>query len=440
MVERDVAERVYEWVTDEDAEGSACEGIPEEACREAPRSFLLNLANGAATKLAEQLASPDLVLVWFLSVLGAPVFFSGMLEPVRRGAAMFPQLAVSGRMRAYGRRKWFWVGAGVLQAVTLVVMLVAGLVLSGGVAGVVIVAALLVFSVASGVGSVAFKDVMGKTIPKGKRGQLLGLRSSIGGALTIAAGLVLYGVVAGANGVAPFVALLGFAAVLWALAAGLFARIEEQPGATGGGRNALSELRHGWRLLTGVRGFRWFILSRGLLLSAELSIPFYTLRARQITGAGRGFGLFVVALGVAALIGGPVWGRISDLVSSRLVLVAAGLVGALAAAGALSFGIFSSGRSSPYLYALIFLVVGFARDGVRVGRKSYVVDASPPDERPLYTATANTASGVLTFMFITLGFFAQAAGVGATLAVLLVLGLLGAAAAWRMPEAGEMVG
>lgn len=153
----------------------------------------------------------------------------------------------------------------------------------------------------------AFKDVMGKTIPKGKPGQLLGLRASIGGGLTIAAGLILYGAVAGTSQVGPFLVLLGLAAVLWALAAGLFALIDEQPGATQGGRNAFGEARSGLGLLWRVSGFRRYILSRALLLSAELSVPYYALSARQLTGADRGFGLFIVALGVAALIGGPVW-------------------------------------------------------------------------------------------------------------------------------------
>lgn len=148
-----LSHHLYEWVTDEDAEGSACEDILEEACQKVPRSFLLNFSNGAATKLAEQFASPDLVLVWLLGVLGAPVFFSGMLEPVRRGAAMFPQLAISGRMRAYAKRKWFWVGAGITQASALLIMLVAALTLTGGLAGAVVVGTLLVFSAASGVGS-----------------------------------------------------------------------------------------------------------------------------------------------------------------------------------------------------------------------------------------------------------------------------------------------
>lgn len=50
-----------------------------------PRNFLLNAANDAATKLAEQLASPDVVLPTLLSSLGAPIALVGFSS--RCGAA-----------------------------------------------------------------------------------------------------------------------------------------------------------------------------------------------------------------------------------------------------------------------------------------------------------------------------------------------------------------
>ena len=439
VTDRTLSGRVYGWVTDEDPEGQACEAIPDEACKEVPKNFLLNASNGAATKLAEQVASPGLVLTWLLGTLGAPVALVGLLEPIRQGGSLLPQLAVSGRMRAFARRKWFWVGAGVTQAVSLLAMLFAALALGGAAAGWVIVGALAVFSAASGVGSVAFTDVMGKTIPKGKRGQLLGVRSTIGGAFTILAGIILYGWVKGTAGIGVFLILLGGAAALWALAAVLFAGITEEPGATEGGRNALMEARSGVGLLSGVPGFRRFIIARAFLLSVELSIPYYALRARDITGSGSSLGLFVVALGLAALLGSPLWGRLSDRRSNRLVMGLGGAAGVLAAAGALGLGLFSSGTVSPYFYAPIFLLVGLAQSAIRVGRKSYLVEAAPADERPLYKAVSNTTVGLLTLAFGALGLFAQALGVDAALTLLLALGILGVAAVWYMPEAGAMV-
>lgn len=94
---------------DDTSEGRSCEGIPEKACAEAPRNFALNVANDACTKTAEQLANPGVVLPLLLTAVAAPVALAGALEPVRRGASLLPGLVVSGRMRAFERRKGVWV-------------------------------------------------------------------------------------------------------------------------------------------------------------------------------------------------------------------------------------------------------------------------------------------------------------------------------------------
>jgi hypothetical protein len=46
----------------------------------------------------------------------------------------------------------------------------------------------------------------------------------------------------------------------------------------------------------------------------------------------------------------------------------------------------------PTAIVVVFIVV--AQEGVRLGRKAYLVTAAPPGERPLYVALANTIIGV----------------------------------------------
>ncbi len=434
------AARVYAWLTDEDhPESIACEDLPAEACRAVPRSFLANAGSGAATKLAEQIASPGLVIALLLGTLGAPVALVGLLEPVRRGVALVPQLAVSGRIRAVAVRKRFWVAAATVQAIVLGLMALAAASLRGAVAGVAVVGALAVFSLASGVGSVAFSDVIAKTIPGGKRGQLLGLRAALGGAATILAGLFVRARVGDAGGIGIFVVLLLCAAGLWVLAAGLFALVGEQPGATEEATSPLAEARRGFREVSRVTAFRRYVLARGLLLTVELALPFYALYGRRVTGGGGALGAFIAAVGVGQLVGSPLWGRLADRTSSRRVMLGAGAIGVLAAALALVLGRAVAGVS-PFVFSAVFLLAALAEGGVRVGRKSYVADGAPPNRRSFYTATANTATGAVTLAFAVLGVAAEAIGVGGIIVVILVLGALGVAATWWMPAADALSG
>ncbi|MPZ63993.1 MAG: hypothetical protein GEU83_00195 [Pseudonocardiaceae bacterium] len=57
----DLSDRAYRLLTEDDDEGRACEAISDDACVEAPVNYLRNAGNGAATKLAEQVASPGVV-------------------------------------------------------------------------------------------------------------------------------------------------------------------------------------------------------------------------------------------------------------------------------------------------------------------------------------------------------------------------------------------
>ena len=97
--DNEATRNIYEFITQND--DNACEAIPDSACRQAPGNFMLNTLNGSFTKLAEQIASPSLVLPWLLSALGAPSSLSGFLVPVSRGGSLLPQRSISGRIRKF---------------------------------------------------------------------------------------------------------------------------------------------------------------------------------------------------------------------------------------------------------------------------------------------------------------------------------------------------
>ncbi len=444
-------ERVWEILAGEEDE-RACDDLPGSACRHVRGNFALNALNGASTKLAEQLASPGLVLPWMLGAVGAPSVLVGFLVPVRRAGALLPQLVVAGRIRAFARRKWFWVGAGGMQALALLLMIPAILLLPPLGAGIAVVSCLALFSAASGVGSVAFKDVVAKTIPEGRRGRLLGVRATAGGILALGGALYLRMQVAEEDSLAPYVALLGVAAGLWLVASALFAAIREPRGATEGGRSALEEARAGMHLLREAPAFRRFVLARAFLLSAQLASPFYALQAQSAVGIGADtLGLMVGASSLAALLSSPFWGRFSDA-SARRVMVAGGVWTGITVALALSGELLPDGVADDgagwiarwevswgaLLFALVFFSSGFAEAGVRLGRKTWLLDGAPERRRPLMVAVANTAVGVMYLLAAGLGILAEVTGVGVVLLALGGMALAGTLLAWRLPEAPEL--
>lgn len=426
---------LYETIAgDEDAR--VCKDIPESACNAQPVNFFLHLGSNTLSKIGDELASARLVLAWLLGALGAPAAFAGFLVPIRESGALMPQLFVAAAIRRRPVRKWFWVAGSVGQGVAVMLMAVTAMTLEGAAAGWAILGLLAFFALSRGVNSVASKDVLGKTIAKTRRGTVMGYAASAAGFATLALGLYLTMADLQDAGIGVFVALLVAAAGVWWLSALVFAGLREQPGATEGGGNALAEALRSISLLWQDRNFGHFVLTRALLMSTALALPFYVLLAESATsGSFVTLGLMILATGLASALSAPVWGRNSDR-SSRGVLIASGLI-----AGALGVGLALlswAGRAQTldgWVYAALFFVLGVSHAGVRLGRKTYLVDMATAETRAAFTAVSNTVIGVLLLVGGLFGLVAQLAGTEFAIFMLALFSLAGAFSAWRMPEA-----
>ena len=218
----------------------------------------------------------------------------------------------------------------------------------------------------------------------------------------------------------------------------LITLILEEPGATEGARNPLKEARAGMRLLRDIPGYRRYVIVRSILLTIELSLPYYTLLVRDLTNGTVGeLGIFVVTASIAQVLSSPLWGRLADR-SSRQVMGASGLLAVFAGVLALGFNYFLSNQINPLIMTLPLLIVGFARAGIRLGRKTYLIDGAPDEERPTYVALGNTIIGILTILGSGLGWFADVLGIQVLITVLMVAALIGATLAFRLPPATKM--
>jgi len=411
----------------EEEDARVCRDIPDAACHEQPAAFTLQLAAQTLSKLGDALSSSRLVLAWILTSLGAPAIYLSLLVPLRESLSLLPQLAVARALRERPLRKGFWVAGGFTQAAALAAMVPALFLLEGHALGVAVCLLLAVFSLARGVCSVAAKDVLGKTVSKSRRGRLTGLAGSAAGLATlVVAGLL---VVAGGRDAAEsglFAGLLAAAALAWAAAALVYARVPEVPGATGGGGNALDEALRSLRLLRDDAPFRDFVIARSLLVATAFAIPYLVVLLRASGAGDLALGTLLLAEGLAALLSAPFWGFWSDVASHRVMAAAAllsalglGLALLLAGEGALGSGFVGA--------ALLFLCA-VAHQGARVGRKTYLVDLASGENRAAYTAVSNTVLGIVLFAGVGLGVIDTLLG---TRAVLAALALIALAAALR---------
>jgi len=393
----------------------------------APANFVRLLIARTGSKISDRLANPKTTLAWLLQTVGAPAIFIGLIVPIRESGSLLPQVLLSNYLKRFRRRKFAWtLGAG-LQGLAMLGCALVGLTLEGTTAGLSILGLVILFSLARGISSLSAKDVLGKSLPKNKRGQLTGWAGSLSGLIAMGAAALLFLDRGDADSTLAYAGFLTAAALIWWWAGSLNLRVIEPEGEcetlalTKGLRGQLGLLRED-------RAFRDFLIVRGLAIGSGLSTPYLvSLAHERLGGTASWLGAFIIAEGLAAMLSGPIWGRMADR-SSRATLRSAMFLVALLLASVISYVALSNAGSIDRLFFPIALFInGLAHAGVRVGRKTHLVNLSGGNKRTDYVAVGNTLIGVLLILAGLLTGLVALLSIHATLAIFMLCALIGAA-------------
>ncbi|WP_151530109.1 MULTISPECIES: MFS transporter [Corynebacterium] len=364
------------------------------------------IAANSLQNVGDQFVAAKTVLPWLLAAAGTPAFFIALLVPIRESGPMLPQAPLTPWVMRHERRAGIWVAGALGQAVSSAIIGLGALLLDGWWLGLCVILALIGFALSRSLCSIASKDVQGRTIPKGRRGRINGTSTMIGGIVAIAVG----GEVRLMRDRAPdwiLAALILLAAGLWLISALVFHRIQEPAVAADQSQRPtagwISDVR---TLLSGDRDFRNFVILRSLLLVSALSPAFIVALSEESTDLLAGLGSFLVASGLAAVLGGRISGIWSDRSSKRVMTLGAA-VSSLALVAVVSCYWWAPTSWHPWLYPALFFVVTLAHTAIRVARKTYIVDMAEGDVRTRYVAVANTTMGIiLLFTGVISGLFA----------------------------------
>jgi len=408
-----------------------------------PSNGLRIVAASALQNAGDEAVNAKTVLPWLLSALGAPGWMIGLLVPIRESGSMLPQAAITPWVRARRRRKHVWVAGGLVQAAAAAAMTLAAALAGGAWAGTIVLVALAVFALGRSLTSIASKDVLGRTIPAGGRGRINGTATFVAGLVAVSVGLTVR-VVGGADA-DVLVWLLAAAVLAWLLGAVVYAGVIEPPDepetSEPSGNSAPDTQdpwwRRSWFLLRSDPPFRNFVIVRALLLVSALSPPFVTAMAAGADDSMiGGLGPFLIASGLAALLGGRLAGRLADR-SSRWLMSAGSAASSAVIAVFLAVLTIPGAQEQALIYPAVYLLLAFTHVGVRVARKTYVIDMAQGDLRTEYVAVSNTAMGAILLATGAISSGLAALGPEVALGFLAALGLLGVVLAARLPEVGE---
>lgn len=423
---------MYEKLFKTDA--TMADELPEPARNDLPSNALRLVAASSLQNTGDQIVNASTVLPWLLTSIGAPAWAIGLLLPIRESGSMLPQAAMLPWVHSVAQRKWIWVTGGAVQAVAVALMAFTAAVATDVTAGVTILIELAVFSFGRAMSSIASKDVLGRVIPKGQRGQINGISALASGIAAVTVGLSIR-LLGGSDAHAGILAaLLAASALVWIMALIVFAYVREPMGNTSVKADADNWSERSWHLLRDDQAFRRFVFVRALLLVSALSPPFIVIMASR-NGAGglNGLGPFLIASGLAGILGGRISGRLADR-SSRKVMIWSSGISSVVILAAVCAARVDALASSSWLFPVTYFALALTHLTVRVARKTYVVDMAEGDDRTDYVAVSNTAMGVILLATGAISSALASFGLDAALIFLATLGLLGVVVARTLPE------
>jgi len=225
------------------------------------------------------------------------------------------------------------------------------------------------------------------------------------------------------------------AALFWIMALTSFAFIAEPPGATEGGGNALEEAIRSLRLIIDDKPFQQYVVSRILLLSVALVIPFYVLFVQQqIEGQLALLGWLIIANGLASSLSAPMIGRFADS-NSRNVMAGAALLAGVVGVVTWYVSVYHNDMQwSGFSAVVLFFLITLAHGAVRLGRKVYLVDMATQENRAQYVAVSNTVIGVAMLFGGVAGVIADVFNAQAVILLLSVIALTASVYIKRLPD------
>ncbi|MEJ6561396.1 MAG: hypothetical protein QNK83_13820 [Akkermansiaceae bacterium] len=397
------------------------------------RNGRLIILGQTSSKLGDLLCNAKTVLTWLMGVVGAPPFLTALLVPIRESGSMLPQAFISGLVKRVRRRKWVYIAGAVGQALCLMAMGFAALFFEGVVAGWAILISLIFFSLARCLCSISAKDVLGKTVPKGARGGITGTAAAISGVLGFGAALfVLLGVDQSASKMSYGWLILG-GSLLYLISALVFSFVNEEESQKVT-LDLAGDLKGRLKMVWIDRVLRNFVITRTLLLGSALGSPYLVILSQQEGFELRSLAAFVLAGGFASAVSSRIWGSMSDRSSRRAMAIGGIISGGVGLLGVLVSAKLPSLAANLWTWPVLFFLLNLGYAGVRIGRKTYVIDVSGDERRTDYVSASNTVIAVMILLLGALGSASQSLGTTTALAFFSLLCLVGSASVNRLQK------
>ena len=349
---------------------------------------------GAAFQAGSAAIDSATIVASLVFQLTGSAFAVGFASAVLRLGWLLPQLVVGFLAERADRRMPFYVfgafgRASVAGLIALLLWFGAGM--SVVALGLVFLGLWTLYAFVSGVVAVPYNDIVGRSIPSQARSRMLAWRFFGGGIFALGVAAFVRMTLDVLPSLQAYALIFGLAALLMILSSMLFVSAGEPPIIPPKvGRKPPQDVRAflsgGWHVLRSDSRFRLFLQSQWLGGATLMALPFYVVAANGSGVTAADVGLLLGAQTVGALMSNPIWGKLGDGAGKLWMLQAVAFIRILPPLMMLALLAFDAGL---WAYMALFMVIGAMMNGVTIGYLGYLMEISPDDRRPAYSAYFN---------------------------------------------------
>lgn len=352
---------------------------------------------GAAFQAGSSAVDSATIVASLVYHLTGNVFAVGAASAILRLGWLLPQIVVGFLAQRAGRRMPFYIvgafGRAICLAFIAVLLAVASDASHGWIAG-GFLALWTLYAFISGIVAVPYNDIVGRSIPSGSRSRMLALRFFGGGVLALIVAAVVHQLLATAGLFTAYALIFALASVLMLVSSVSFVSAGEpalQRSSVAASATFAAFVNSGWTVLWTDDRFRLFLITQWLGGATLMALPFYVVAATDLGLEPADVAILLAAQTAGSLVSNAAWGRIGDRFGKRRLLEVVGVLRLAPPLCALVLVIVPDGGCAWTLaaFAALFVAVGALMNGMTIGYLGYLMEISPDDRRPAYSAYFN---------------------------------------------------
>ena len=396
---------------------------PNGGDAEERRNFILNIFEGAIFLAGAAMISPQTVLPALVARLGGGNVAIGALGVIVYLGQSLPQFFAARHIEQLPWKKPWVVGFGFFHRLMVLFVGLVILIFGASHPWIALWGFFLFFSASQvliGITIPGWFDIFAKLSPVSRRGRLIGIRNSGGGAGGLLCGLIMAWLLDALQFPANFAVVIFIAYFLQMVSLGIQSRlIESSPSAVVHPKPFATFLQTLPGVLRNNVQFREFLVATVVLVVATMPVGFYTVYALKRFDADPGaVGRFTLTMVAIQVVSALAMGYLSDRYGNRTVLLVS--AGSLLCATAWAL-------LAPSLawFTLVFLFLGVNLGSETMARYNMTIEYGPVEQRSTYVGMLGAVLAPFYLSGIAGGYISDAFGYGAVFVVGGLFSLLG---------------